>query len=62
MRLQQLTVSPLGLARALFWQGERRRYVRKVTALKTVTSVLLMIVIQIVIWMYGRVKRLPHER
>jgi len=36
---------PLDLARALFWQGERRRYVRKVTALKTVTSVLLMIVI-----------------
>jgi hypothetical protein len=43
---------PLCLARWLFWQRERGDYVKKLTQMKTLTSVLLMIVIQIVIWMY----------
>lgn len=39
-------------ARWLFWQRRAPRYVSEVTRLETVTSILLMIVIEIVIQMY----------
>ncbi|MBX4643852.1 hypothetical protein CWN50_15685 [Klebsiella michiganensis] len=39
-------------ARRLFWQRRAVCYVSEVTGMETVTSILLMIVIQIVIWMY----------
>ena len=35
---------------------------KKLTQMKTLTSVLLMIVIQIVIWMYYAMTRPKHER